>query len=65
MSNNSSLNFFFISSFDLFHFSSVILLLKEMNLGDNYVSNKLDTIQLRGKERLVHLFGIKEKFSLE
>lgn len=39
-------------------------LLKELNLEDNYTSNKLDTIQLRGKERLVHLFSIKEEFSL-
>ncbi len=40
-------------------------LLEEINLKDNYTSNKLDTIQLRGKERLIHLFSIKEKLSLE
>jgi adenylate cyclase len=39
-------------------------LLKALNLEDNYTSDKLDTIQLRGKERLVHLFGIKETLSL-
>lgn len=40
-------------------------LLKEINLKDNYVSNKLDELRLRGKENLVHLFSIQEKFSLE
>lgn len=40
-------------------------LLKRMNLEDNYISNKLDELRLRGKESLVHLFSIQEKFSLE
>ena len=40
-------------------------LLKKLNLEDNYISNKLDALRLRGKESLVHLFSIQEKFSLE
>jgi len=40
-------------------------LLKKLNLEDNYISNKLDALRLRGKESLVHLFSVQEKISLE